>query len=74
MDSLLEGRRSRRRAAQTNPDRRVSRTSRIRGFPPRVAQSLQIYGQRAFAATAIFDRSEDAEAWLDALERGASER
>jgi hypothetical protein len=28
---------------------------------------LQIYGQRAFAATAISDRSEDGEAWLDAV-------
>ena len=35
---------------------------------------LQIYGQRAFAATAIFERSEDGEAWLDALERSGSER
>jgi hypothetical protein len=35
---------------------------------------LQIYGQRAFAATAIFDRSEDGEAWLDGLGRSGSER
>jgi hypothetical protein len=27
---------------------------------------LQVYGQRAFAATAIFESSEDGEAWLDA--------